>query len=114
MKFVGKQIMSIRLKAYDGFYSSDSPIYAADKVENTSACTELAKIPKTITGSGTNKGTSKHRTDTTISSARMFPNKRKLSERGFVKSSSMLIGKKIGVGEIYLAKNPRPFSLNPA
>merc|ERR1712228_78730 len=42
----------------------------------------------------------------------MFPNKRKLSERGFVKSSNMLIGKKIGVGEIYLAKNPSPFSLN--
>ena len=100
MKFVGKQIMSIRLKAYDGFYSSDSPIYAADKVENTSACTELAKIPKTITGRGTNNGTSRHKTDTTISSAKMLPNKRKLNERGFVKSSRMLIGRKIGVGEI--------------
>ena len=39
----------------------------------------------------------------------MLPNRRKLSERGFVKSSSMLIGRKIGVGEMYLAKNPKPF-----
>ena len=31
---------------------------------------------------------------------RMLPNKRKLNERGFVKSSRMLIGRKIGVGEI--------------
>ena len=100
MKFVGKQIMSIRLKAYDGFYSSDSPIYAADKVENTSACTELAKIPSAITGRGTNRGTNKQRTETTISSARILPNKRKLNERGFVKASKILIGKKIGVGEI--------------
>ena len=87
---------------------------AADKVENTNACTELANIPKTITGSGTNNGTSKHKTETTISSARMFPNKRKLNERGFVKSSKMLIGKKIGVGEMYLAKKPKPFLLKPA
>ena len=100
MKFVGKQIMSIRLKAYDGFYSSDSPIYAADKVENTSACTELAKIPKTITGSGTNNGTNKHKTDTTISSARMLPKRRKLKDSGFEKSSRILIGRKIGVGEM--------------
>jgi hypothetical protein len=61
-----------------------------------------------------NRGTNKHKTDTTISSAKIFPNKRKLRERGFVKSSNMLIGKKIGVGEIYLAKKPSPFSLNPA
>jgi hypothetical protein len=86
-------------------YSIDSPIYAADNVANTSACTELANIPNTITGRGISRGTSKHRTETTISSAKMFPNKRKLKERGFVKSSNMLIGKKIGVGEIYLAKN---------
>ena len=44
----------------------------------------------------------------------MLPNRRKLSERGFVKSSSMLIGRKIGVGEMYLAKNPKPFLLKPA
>jgi hypothetical protein len=30
----------------------------------------------------------------------MLPNKRKLNESGFVKSSKILIGKKIGVGEI--------------
>jgi hypothetical protein len=44
----------------------------------------------------------------------MFPNKRKLNERGFVKSSKMLIGKKIGVGDMYLAKKPKPFLLKPA
>ena len=88
-------------------------MYAADKVANTKACTELANIPKTITGRGTSSGTSRHNTETTISSANMLPNKRKLSERGFVKSSNMLIGRKIGVGEIYLAKNPSPFFLKP-
>ena len=92
--------MSIRLKAYDGFYSSDSPIYAADKVENTSACTELAKIPKAMIGIGTNNGASRHNTDTTISSAKILPNKRKLSESGFEKSSSRLSGRKTGVGEM--------------
>ena len=81
-------------------YSMDSAMYAAESVENTKACTERANIPKHITGNGTNSGTSRHKTETTISSARMFPNKRKLSERGFVKSSRMLIGRKIGVGEI--------------
>ena len=81
-------------------YSIDSAMYAADSVENTNACTELAKIPKHITGKGTKRGTSKHKTDTTISSARMLPNKRKLSERGFVKSSRILIGRKIGVGDM--------------
>ena len=75
-------------------------MYAADKVEKTKACTELANRPRTITGRGTSKGTNKHKTDTTISSARMFPKRRKLSDRGFVKSSRMLIGKKIGVGEM--------------
>ena len=65
-----------------------------------SAFTELANIPRIITGKGINTGTSKQKTDTTISSAKMFPNKRKLSDNGFVKSSSMLIGKNIGVGEI--------------
>jgi hypothetical protein len=81
-------------------YSIDSPIYAADNVANTSACTELANSPSTITGKGISRGTNKHKTETTISSARIFPNKRKLSERGFVKSSKILIGKKIGVGEM--------------
>ena len=75
-------------------------MYDAASVENTNACTELANIPKTITGNGTNKGTSRHNTETTISSARMLPNSRKLNERGFEKSSRILIGKKIGVGEM--------------
>ena len=75
-------------------------MYAAESVENTNACTELAKIPKTITGKGTNSGTNRHKTDTTISSAKMLPNKRKLKERGFEKSSRILIGRKIGVGEM--------------
>ena len=82
------------------FYSIDSAIYEAASVENTKAWTELAKIPKTITGKGTNTGTSRHSTETTISSARMLPNNRKLNERGFEKSSRILIGKKIGVGEM--------------
>ena len=75
-------------------------MYAAESVANTNACTELAKIPNTITGKGTNSGTSKHNTETTISSAKMLPNRRKLNESGFVKSSRILIGRKIGVGEI--------------
>ena len=88
-------------------------MYAAESVENTNACTELANRPKTITGKGTNRGTSKQSTDTTISSAKMFPNKRKLSESGLVKSSKILIGRKMGVGEIYLRKNPKPFAFSP-
>ena len=95
-------------------YSIDSPIYAAVSVANTSACTELANIPSIITGNGINNGTNKHKTDTTISSATTFPKRRKLSDSGFEKSSSILIGKKSGLGEIYLAKKPRPFSLKPA
>jgi hypothetical protein len=43
----------------------------------------------------------------------MFPNKRKLSESGLVKSSKILIGRKIGVGEIYLEKKFKPFVFNP-
>ena len=82
------------------YYSSDSPMYAADKVANTKACTELANIPKTITGRGTSNGTSRHSTETTISSATTLPNKRKLRESGFEKSSRILIGKKMGVGEM--------------
>ena len=88
-------------------------MYAAESVENTNACTELANRPKTITGKGTNNGTNKQSTDTTISSAKMFPNKRKLSESGLVKSSKILIGRKIGVGEMYRAKNPKPFAFKP-
>jgi len=82
------------------YYSTHSAIYAAESVENTNACTELVNKHKAITGNGTNNGTRKHKTEATISSARIFPNKRKLSDSGFVKSSKMLSGKKIGVGEI--------------
>ena len=89
-------------------------MYDAASVEKTKAWTELAKIPRIITGNGINKGTSKHNTETTISSATTFPNKRKLKERGFEKSSKTLIGKKIGVGEIYRAKKLIPFALKPA
>ena len=41
----------------------------------------------------------------------MFPNSRKLRDKGFVKSSSILIGRKIGVGEMYLAKTLTLFYL---
>ena len=98
----------------ENYYSSDSPMYAAESVENTKAWTELAKIPSTITGSGINNGTSKHKTETTISSAKMLPNRRKLSDRGFVKSSKTLIGSNTGVGCKYFKKYPRPFFLKPA
>ena len=53
-----------------------------------------------MTGSGTNSGTKRHNTETTISSATTFPNKRKLNDSGFEKSSKILIGKKRGDGEI--------------
>ncbi|GJR31362.1 hypothetical protein Tco_1107594 [Tanacetum coccineum] len=49
-----------------------------------------------MTGIGTTEGTKETRTTTTNSSANIFPKSRKLSDRGFVKSSKMLIGKRIG------------------
>jgi hypothetical protein len=54
--------------------------------------------PKKIRGIGITNGTSDTKTATTNSSARILPKSRKLKERGFVKSSSILIGNKIGVG----------------
>ena len=57
-----------------------------------------------MTGIGTTKGTKETRTTTTNSSANIFPKSRKLSDKGFVKSSKMLIGKRIGVGWMYLLK----------
>ena len=51
-----------------------------------------------MTGIGTTEGTKETRTTTTNSSANIFPKSRKLSDKGFVKSSKMLIGKRIGVG----------------
>ena len=88
-------------------------MYAADKVEKISACTELANNPKIITGNGIKIGTSKANTETTSSSARTLPNRRKLSDNGFVKSSRILIGRRIGVGCTYLAKYPIHFLFIP-
>jgi len=79
-------------------------MYAADSVEKIRACTELANKPSVITGSGINIGTRRANTDTTSSSARILPKRRKLSDRGFVKSSKTFIGNKIGVGCTYRPK----------
>ncbi|KAF7072549.1 hypothetical protein CFC21_077658 [Triticum aestivum] len=57
-----------------------------------------------MTGIGITKGTKETRTTMTNSSANIFPKSRKLSDNGFVKSSRMLIGKRIGVGLIYFSK----------
>jgi hypothetical protein len=73
-------------------------MYAADKVENIKACTELANNPSVITGNGIKIGTSNANTDTTSSSAKMLPKRRKLNDKGLVKSSKTLIGSRIGVG----------------
>ena len=89
-------------------------MYAAERVEKISACTELANNPRIITGSGIRIGTSKAKTETTSSSASTLPKRRKLNERGFVKSSRMLIGRRIGVGCTYRAKYQIPFLLIPA
>lgn len=50
------------------------------------------------------KGTNKVNTETTNSSAKTFPKSRKLKDKGLVKSSKILIGKKTGFGDIYLEK----------
>jgi len=49
-------------------------------------------------GKGINKGTKIVSTLTVNSSAKILPNNRKLKDKGFVKSSKILIGKRIGVG----------------
>jgi hypothetical protein len=67
-------------------------------VEKIKAWTELANKPNVITGSGMKIGTSRANTDTTSSSAKILPKRRKLNDKGFVKSSKTLIGKRIGVG----------------
>ena len=79
-------------------YSRASAIYAAANVEKIKACTEPAKIPKHIIGNGTTNGTKAVNTVIVNSSAKTFPNRRKLSDNGFVKSSKILIGRRIGVG----------------
>lgn len=69
-----------------------------DRVAKIKAWIPLVNKPKKIKGIGIIKGTKDTRTATTSSSARMLPKSRKLKESGFVKSSSTLIGNKIGVG----------------
>ena len=51
-------------------------------------------------GTGIKIGTSEHNTLTVNSSATIFPNNRKFKERGFVKSSIILIGNKKTLGLI--------------
>ena len=75
-------------------------MYAAANVEKIKACTEPAKIPNAIIGNGITKGTRDVNTEIVNSSAKTFPNNRKLSDKGFVKSSITLIGKRSGIGSI--------------
>ena len=82
------------------YYSNASAIYAAANVEKINACTEPAKIPRPIIGKGTINGTNKTNTEIVNSSASTFPNNLKLKDNGFVKSSRILIGKRMGVGWI--------------
>ena len=49
-------------------------------------------------GNGITNGTNDVNTVTVNSSAKIFPNNRKLNDKGFVKSSRMLIGKRSGIG----------------
>ena len=79
-------------------YSRASAIYAAANVEKIKACTEPAKIPNNIIGNGITKGTNEVNTLIVNSSAKTFPNNRKLNDNGFVKSSRILIGKRSGIG----------------
>ena len=79
-------------------YSRASAIYAAANVEKIKACTEPAKIPNNIIGNGITNGTSDVNTVIVNSSAKTFPNNRKLNDNGFVKSSKILIGRRSGIG----------------
>ena len=81
-------------------YSIASAMYAAANVEKIKACTEPAKIPNIIIGNGITKGTNDVKTVIVNSSARTFPNNRKLKDNGFVKSSKILIGRRSGIGSI--------------
>ena len=75
-------------------------MYAAANVEKIRACTEPAKIPNNIIGNGITNGTNEVNTVIVNSSAKTFPNNRKLNDNGFVKSSKILIGKRSGIGWI--------------
>jgi hypothetical protein len=55
-------------------------------------------MPSNIIGNGITKGTNEVNTVTVSSSAKMFPNNRKLKDKGFVKSSKILIGRRSGIG----------------
>jgi len=50
-------------------------------------------------GNGITKGTNEVNTETVNSSAKTFPNSRKLRDKGFVKSSKILIGRRSGIAE---------------
>jgi hypothetical protein len=56
-----------------------------------------SKNSNSIIGNGITKGTNDVNTVTVNSSAKMFPNNRKLSDKGFVKSSKILIGRRSGI-----------------
>ena len=79
-------------------YSRASAIYAAASVEKINAWTEPAKTPNNIIGNGITNGTNEVNTVIVNSSASTFPNNRKLSDNGFVKSSRILIGRRSGIG----------------
>ena len=66
----------------------------------TSAWIALVNNPKSIKGIGTISGTKVIKTPTTSSSAKIFPKSRKLNDKGLVKSSKILIGKRKATGEI--------------
>ena len=59
---------------------------------------------RNMAGIRTTKGTKETRTTTTNSLGNIFSKSQKLRDKGFVKSSNMLIGKRIGVGWMYLLK----------
>merc|ERR1719401_1572096 len=79
-------------------HSIASAMYADARVAKMSAWIEPAKTPSAMIGKGTTKGTKNVSTATVSSSARTFPKSRKLKLNGFVKSSRMLMGSRVGVG----------------
>ena len=79
-------------------------MYAPAKVANTRAWIALVNNPRSINGIGTTNGTRAIKTPTTSSSANMLPKRRKLSDKGFVKSSKTLIGKRKAAGSTYRLK----------
>ena len=88
----------LKLSKYLKDYSNASAIYAAAKVEKIKAWTDPANNPNNIIGNGIRSGTKDVKTETVSSSAKTFPNNRKLNDKGFVKSSNMFIGSNTGIG----------------